>query len=159
VLFSSDLWKQALESYASDTHLSVKLFDADQRVVFGPPEWVLEAWDWLLRKELGLACKEPAWLELPAMMRMGLSSPNVMRQHRPEWLSPFNFFLFPLLSDLGGYPAGCDRSNFRFITPFSTDREKWKTLEGINILDGQNYQIGMSPNGKQDKPVAPAMVL
>src|ERR1700694_3602066 len=36
VLFSSDLWKQALESYASDTHLSVKLFDAEERVVFGP---------------------------------------------------------------------------------------------------------------------------
>ena len=36
VLFSSDLWKQALERYASDTHLSVKLFDADERVVFGP---------------------------------------------------------------------------------------------------------------------------
>lgn len=36
VLFSSDLWLRALEKYASDTHLSVKLFDADERVVFGP---------------------------------------------------------------------------------------------------------------------------
>lgn len=35
-LFSSDLWLPALVSYASDTHLSVKLFDADLRVVFGP---------------------------------------------------------------------------------------------------------------------------
>lgn len=36
VLFSSDLWMRALEKYASDTHLSVKLFDAGERVVFGP---------------------------------------------------------------------------------------------------------------------------
>lgn len=36
VLFSSDLWMRALEKYASDTHLSVKLFDADEHVVFGP---------------------------------------------------------------------------------------------------------------------------
>ncbi len=36
VLFNSDLWLRALVSYASDTHLSVKLFDADERVVFGP---------------------------------------------------------------------------------------------------------------------------
>lgn len=36
VLFSSDLWKRALEKYAIDTHLSVKLFDAEERVVFGP---------------------------------------------------------------------------------------------------------------------------
>src|SRR5450755_3537182 len=36
VLFSSDLWQQALERYGRDTHLSVKLFGADERVVFGP---------------------------------------------------------------------------------------------------------------------------
>ena len=36
VLFSSDLWLQALDRYASDTHLSVKLFDAGERIVFGP---------------------------------------------------------------------------------------------------------------------------
>lgn len=35
-LFNSDLWMQALERYAGDTHLSVKLFDAEERVVFGP---------------------------------------------------------------------------------------------------------------------------
>lgn len=35
-LFSSDLWLPALERYGSDTRLSVKLFDADERVVFGP---------------------------------------------------------------------------------------------------------------------------
>ncbi|HWF11562.1 MAG TPA: sensor histidine kinase [Bryobacteraceae bacterium] len=36
VLFSSDLWGQALESYARAVHLTVKLFDAETRIVFGP---------------------------------------------------------------------------------------------------------------------------
>jgi hypothetical protein len=117
------------------------------------PEWVVEAWDWLLRKELGLPSTEPAWLDLPAMMRMVLTSPNVMRYNRPEWLAPFNFFLFPLLSDLGGYPAGCDRSNFKFIVPFNSDREQWGSLQGINLVDGQPYGMDMVPNGKQDKVV------
>ncbi|MBI2818259.1 MAG: PocR ligand-binding domain-containing protein [Acidobacteria bacterium] len=36
VLFSSDLWKPALEKFADATHLTVKLFDAEERVVFGP---------------------------------------------------------------------------------------------------------------------------
>jgi hypothetical protein len=116
-------------------------------------EWVVEAWDFLLRKELGLPCSEPAWLDLPAMMRIGLTSPNVMRHNRPDWLAPFNFFLLPLLSDLGGYPAGCDRSNLKFITPFNSDREQWPSLEGINLLDGQTYQMEMMPNGKQDRVV------
>jgi hypothetical protein len=68
------------------------------------------------------------------MMRMTLTSPNVIREHRPDWLQLFNFFFLPLLSDLGGYPAGCDRSNFRFITRFESDTKNWDSLEGINIL-------------------------
>ena len=36
VLFSSDLWEAALQSFARATHLTVKLFDADLRLVFGP---------------------------------------------------------------------------------------------------------------------------
>jgi PAS domain S-box-containing protein len=35
-LFGSDLWQAALEKYASATHLTVTLFDADARAVFGP---------------------------------------------------------------------------------------------------------------------------
>ena len=79
---------------------------------------------------------------------MTLTSPNVMRGQRPEWLSPFNFFFLPLLSDFDGYPAGCNRSNFKFITPFESNGEKWAELEGVNIVgDGQHYQIEMTPNG------------
>jgi hypothetical protein len=117
------------------------------------PLWITETWEWLLRKDLGLPCEEPTWLDLPAMMRMTLTSPNVMRTNRPEWLSPFNFFLFPILSTLGGYPAGCDCSNFRFITRFESDRGKWTKLEGINLLDGQHYLMESFPNGKQNKVV------
>jgi len=117
------------------------------------PKWVVEAWGWLLRKELGLGCKEPEWLDYPAMMRMTLTSPNVMRGHRPDWLAPYNFFFFPLLSDLGGYPAGCDRSNFRFIVPFNSDRRKWKALTGINLCNGRSHGMQMSPSVNQDKVV------
>ncbi len=84
---------------------------------------------------------------------MTLTSPNVMRSNRPDWLSPFNFFLFPILSTLGGYPAGCDPSDFRFITRFESNREKWKRLEGINLFDRQRYLMEVFPNGKQDKVV------
>jgi hypothetical protein len=121
------------------------------------PQWVMEAWDWLLRKELGFKSKEPDWLNLPAMMRMAMTSANVMRTSRPEWLAPFNFFLFPLLSDLGGYPGGFDRTNFKFITPTESNRGKWDTLKGINLLDGQTYQISMIPDIKQRNVVPESM--
>ena len=34
-----------------------------------------------------------------------------------------------------------------------TDRRKWRSLKGINLFDGLNYQITMSPTGRQDKVV------
>ena len=112
------------------------------------PAWIMEAWDWLLRKELKLRTKVPSWLDLPAMMRMGMTSPNVMRNNRPEWLSPFNFFLCPMLSPLGGgEPAGFHKENFKFITPAESDRSKWPYLWGINLLDKYNrrYRIKHAP--------------
>lgn len=87
------------------------------------------------------------------MMRISLTSPNVLQGHRPEWLSPFSFFFLPLISDLGGYPAGFDRSSFKFIAPLTSNRREWKKLSGINLSDGQSYEMEMSPSGKQDKVV------
>jgi hypothetical protein len=117
------------------------------------PQWVMEAWDFLLRKELRLRSKEPPWLDLPAMMRMVVTTPNVLKHQRPEWLGPFNFFLFPLVSALGGYPAGFNDSNFLFITPYESNRKKWKSLRGINLFDGQSFQIATRPAPNQDKVI------
>ena len=114
------------------------------------PKWVMEAWNFLLRKELKLRAEEPRWLDLPAMMRMVVTTPNVFKHQRPEWLGPFNFFLFPLVSVLGGYPAGYDNSNFLFITPYESDRKKWQSLSGVNLADGQKFQIAMRPTANQD---------
>lgn len=88
------------------------------------PQWVMEAWNFLLRKELKLQLEEQHWLDLPSMMRMVITTLNVFKQRRPEWLGPLNFFLFPLVSVLGGYAAGYDKSNFLFIAHYESDRRK-----------------------------------
>jgi hypothetical protein len=116
------------------------------------PQWVFEAWEFLLRRTLKLPSKDPKWLDLPAMMRMVVTTPNVFKQRRPEWLGPFNFFLFPMLSEtFGGYPKGFDKSSFVFITPYESDRRKWSSLQGVNLVDGEFYQIAMKPTLNQDK--------
>ena len=104
-------------------------------------------------KRVKTPAEEPPWLDLPAMMRMVVTTPNVFKQQRPEWLGPFNFFLFPLVSVLVGYPAGYDKSNFLFIAPYESDRKKWKSLEGVNLFDGQRFQIAMRPTANQDKVI------
>jgi hypothetical protein len=118
------------------------------------PQWVLEAWEFLLRRALKLPSKDPNWLDLPTMMRMVVTTPNVFKQRRPEWLGPFNFFLFPMLSEtFGGYPKGFGKSNFVFITPYESDRRKWSSLQGVNLVDGESYQIAMRPTVNQDKVI------
>ena len=83
---------------------------------------------------------------------MVVTTPNVFKQRRPEWLGPFNFFLFPMLSEtFGGYPQGFDKSNFIFITPYESDRRKWSSLLGVNLINGESYQIAMQPTVNQDK--------
>jgi hypothetical protein len=82
---------------------------------------------------------------------MVMSSPNVLRTGRPDWLTPFNFFLSSLLSSADGYPLGYDKSSFQFITRFETDRKKWSKLTGINLRDGRTFQISMSPNASQQR--------
>jgi hypothetical protein len=135
-----------------EKHEKLENKDDDDKV----PPWVKEAWKWLLSKELGLQAPEPTWLELPAMMRMAMTSPEVMRHNRPAWLAPFNFFLLPLL-DESGYPAGFDATNFKFITPAERDRRKWPTLRGVNLFDGQTHRIRMTPDGNQRDPVPDSM--
>jgi hypothetical protein len=55
------------------------------------------------------------------MMRMVVTTANVFKQRSPAWLGPFNFFLFPMLSEtFGGYPKGFDNSNFVFVTPYES---------------------------------------
>jgi hypothetical protein len=93
-------------------------------------------------------------IDLPAMMRMVVTTPNVFKQRRPDWLGPFNFFLFPMLSEtFGGYPQGFDKSNFVFITPYESNRRKWSSLQGVNLVDGQSYQIAMQPTLNQDRVI------
>jgi hypothetical protein len=123
--------------------------EADDKV----PDWVFEAWDWLIRGKLGLKRKVPNWLDLPAMMRMTMTSPNVMRHNRPDWLAPFNFFLIPIFSDLSVFPPGLTRATCNLIIPFESDRRKWKSLRGINLWDGRIYRIAMQPDGRPDTVV------
>ena len=106
------------------------------------PEWVLEAWEYLLRKEFKYQPKEPDWLGLPAMMRMVMTSPNVMRNRRPEWLAPFNFLLFSIISDIGSRvrtPA-CSTPKFRSMVC----RESWLWLSlPIYKEMGQDWRAEM----------------
>ena len=40
------------------------------------PQWIFEAWDWIIRGVLGLRRHRPSWFDLPVMMKLTLSTPH-----------------------------------------------------------------------------------
>jgi hypothetical protein len=99
------------------------------------PRWIYEFWEYLLRIALQLQGKPPHWRARPQMMRMTVTTFNVLKSlHEWEAFRPYNFFLLPVLAD-GGYPANIDPEHFRLVAPFESDQTKWKLLKCINIGD------------------------
>jgi hypothetical protein len=114
------------------------------------PDWVVEAWEWILRDVLGLPAIEPSWFGLPAMMRIAISTPEVLkalRLRQKQWpyrdkTKPFNFVLSPIIEKLtGGYPVGADSDRFTLIAPFTSNPSRWHQLIWVNIHDGKAYKL------------------
>ncbi len=116
------------------------------------PDWTFEAWDWLLRETLGLPRNEPSWFDLPAMMRIVLSTPHVLHRLNRS-TRPYNFLLCPLIDTVTGYPAGVDQNRFTLITPFTKHRGQWKQAECVNVWDGKSYRLAPCQNNKLDRVI------
>jgi hypothetical protein len=104
------------------------------------PRWIYEFWEYLLRLALRLEGKPPRWRARPQMMRMTVTTVNVLKSlHEWEGFRPFNFFLLPVLAD-GGYPANRNPKHFRLVAPFESGPTNWKHLKCINIGDPKDPQ-------------------
>jgi len=104
------------------------------------PCWIYEFWEYLLRLALQLEGKPPSWRARPQMMRMTVTTFNVLKSlYEWEGFRAYNFFLLPVLAD-GGYPMNVNPKNFRLVAPFESDQTKWKHLKCINIGDPKDRQ-------------------
>jgi hypothetical protein len=111
------------------------------------PLWIYDFWEHLLRLALQLEGKPPNWRARCQMMRMTVTTFNVLKSlYSWEGFRPFNFFLLPVLAE-GGFPSNIDPERFRLVAPFESDQTKWKHLKCINIGDptnGQSYGLTTS---------------
>jgi hypothetical protein len=97
------------------------------------PRWIYEFWEYLLRIPLQLQGKSPRWRARPQMMRMTVTTLNVLKSlHEWEAFRPYNFFLLPVLAK-GGFPANVNPEHFRLVAPFESDQKNWGRLKCINI--------------------------
>jgi hypothetical protein len=114
-------------------------------------DWIGQVWLNMIRKALGLPTKKLGFEDLPAVGRISISSPAVMRNLRnlnegkryPEKIKPFNFLLTCHVAPFG-HPTGVDPSHFHLIAPHEPDPRKWLKMKWIDQYTGKSYRITTS---------------
>jgi hypothetical protein len=116
-------------------------------------DWITEAWNYILRQELGLSVEEPHWLDRPALTRVTASGPNVLRWFKGynqgrsygEQIKPANFLLL-------AHPDPLDQSSALPIAPFESDASKWGALRWIDRRTGGPIAITIDPFDGNERP-------
>jgi len=89
-------------------------------------------------------------LDVPAMMPIVISTPNILQRLEPR---PFSFLLIPQVDSQGGLPANVDSSHFTLVTSYTSNRSDWLNSECVNIFDGEIYHLALTQTGKLDKVI------
>jgi len=119
------------------------------------PEWIFEAWDWIMRGVLRLERSRPAWFEIPVMMKLTLSTPHHALKNlaKGPLTRPHNFMMIPQVSRFG-YPANVTPEKFTLVTPFSSERDDWMNSKCTNIHDFESpvYELTDEYDGHKVVP-------
>jgi hypothetical protein len=119
------------------------------------PQWIFEAWDWIVRGALGLERTKPAWFDLPVMMKLTLSTPHHALKNlaKGPLTRPHNFMMIPQISRFG-CPQNVDPNKFTLITPFSSERDEWMRSKCVNIHNYQSpvYELTTEYDGRRALP-------
>jgi hypothetical protein len=107
------------------------------------PQWIYEMWDYIVRGALKLNRQKPSWLDLPQMMRLAITTYNVLEM-LGEWgiARPYNFLLLPMVDPTFGY-AFYRRANEKvlLVTEFSSKQDRWFDIKCVNIHSGKKYRM------------------
>jgi len=116
--------------------------DSDDR------QWIAQAWLQMIRKAMGLSVEVLGFEDRPAVGRITVSSPAVIRpleklnegRTYPNQIKPFNFLLTCQLKPLG-FPKGADPARFHLIAPYSNDPAQWLRNDWTDQYSGNSYRI------------------
>ena len=111
-------------------------------------DWIRQAWYFLVCQALGLPVDEPAWLDLPALSKVAITSPAALRPFEPynegrpvrEHVRPGSFMLAAQVAPFG-YPIDADPTRFRLIAAYDPDPNHWLQLLWVNLYDGTHHPI------------------
>lgn len=111
-------------------------------------DWTGQAWLNIVREALGRRTERLGFENLPAIGRITVSSPAIMKalqslnHGKPyaEQIKPFNFILTAHVKPLG-HPIETDASRFHLIGPYEADPKNWLTAMWIDQYSGKLYRI------------------
>jgi hypothetical protein len=107
------------------------------------PQWIYEMWDYIIRGALNLKRDQPSWLDIPQMMRLTITTYNVLEM-LGEWeiARPYNFLFLPIIDPVFGY-AFSRRTNEKvlLVCPFSSKQDQWFNLRCVNVHDSKEYRM------------------
>ena len=107
-------------------------------------EWIAMAWENIIRRALKLLTKPLSFENLPAVGRITVSSPAVVRpltqfnsgKDYAAQIKPFNFLLTCHVIPFG-HPPGIDPQKFHLIAPYQPDPREWTKMEWIDQYSNQ----------------------
>lgn len=111
---------------------------------------VKEIWRWLVRTDLGMPVKDPAWLDLPAVGKLPLSTADAVSAFddygaKKPWrdqIKPHGFALTCFIKP-GGQPTNLEDPNrFHLVAPFERNFRRWRRLHWFDLYsEGKRYRI------------------
>jgi hypothetical protein len=114
-------------------------------------KWINHAWENMIRRTLGFNAKPLSFSDVPAVGRITVSSPHVMRPLRAfnddkpyaDQIKPFNFIVTCQVAPFG-HPTGADVAHFHLIAPYDLDSRHWRRMPWTDQYSGKQYQITTS---------------
>jgi hypothetical protein len=121
-------------------------------------KWINRVWEDMILRALGFDGKPASFRRLPAVGRVSVSSPPVMRSFKSfnegkaytEQIKPFNFVLTCQVRPFG-HPTGADVSRFHLIAPYEGDSRKWDRTQWTDQYSGKQYRISASLDHGTDR--------
>jgi hypothetical protein len=110
--------------------------------------WTAAVWNVLIRESLGLTVKQLPFASLPAIGRITVSSPALMKcleslnSGKPytEQIKPFNFLQTCHVAPLG-HPEGVNPERFHLVTPYNPNPGEWLNTDWIDQYTGHRYRV------------------
>jgi hypothetical protein len=111
-------------------------------------EWIAQVWLGMIRKALGLPTQNPSFEHRPAVGRISITSPAIMRALEKlnegkayvDKIKPFNFLVTCHVKPFG-HPPGVNPERFHLIAPYEADSRQWLKKTWIDQYSKKDYKI------------------